>query len=94
MTHSVARKLRIHGRVQGVFYRESMRREAERYGVKGWVRNSADGTVEAHVQGAPEAVESLIAWCRRGPPAASVSEVRSEDAMPEDTAVFRVLNSY
>lgn len=67
--------LLIHGRVQGVCFREAMRIEAERLGVTGWVRNLRDGSVEAVVQGPPAAVDAIIAWARRGPPAAEVARV-------------------
>jgi len=67
--------LTIRGRVQGVWYRGSMENEAERLGLAGWVRNRPDGAVEAEVEGAPEAVDALIAWARRGPPAARVTDV-------------------
>jgi acylphosphatase len=71
----VARRLVIRGRVQGVWFRESMRLEAEALGVTGWVRNRADGSVEAVVEGAPAAIEAITTWARRGPEAAEVSEV-------------------
>jgi acylphosphatase len=67
--------LLIHGRVQGVWFRESMRQEAERLGVTGWVRNRADGSVEAVVQGPVEAVDALLAWARSGPPMAQVERI-------------------
>jgi acylphosphatase len=70
-----ARLLRIQGLVQGVGFRYALGREAERRGVAGWVRNRADGSVEALLSGNAEAVEALTAWARRGPPAARVSEV-------------------
>jgi acylphosphatase len=69
------RHLRIHGRVQGVGFRGSMRLEAARLGVSGWVRNTADGKVEAVVQGPAEAVDALIAWAHQGPPLARVERV-------------------
>lgn len=73
-------RLRIAGRVQGVGFRLYMQREARGRAVTGWVRNRADGTVEAIVQGAPEAVAALIAWARRGPPSAVVSDVKVTEA--------------
>ena len=75
MSEAVTRRLVIHGRVQGVFFRESMRLEAERLGVAGWVCNRRDGTVEAVVHGAQEAVELLTQWAHRGPADAQVSSV-------------------
>jgi acylphosphatase len=68
MSERATRRLAIRGRVQGVFFREAMRQEAARLGVAGWVRNRRDGSVEAVVQGAPAAVEAIVAWARRGPP--------------------------
>ena len=67
--------LRIEGRVQGVSFRQSTRDEADRLGVKGWVRNLPDGAVEAVLEGEPEAVEALVAWCHRGPRLAEVLRV-------------------
>ncbi len=66
----------IRGRVQGVWYRESMRQEALRLGVDGWVRNRADGSVEAVIAGPEEQVDALLAWTRGGPPLARVAEVQ------------------
>ncbi len=67
--------LLIRGRVQGVFYRDSMRREAQALGISGWVRNRSDGTVEAVVHGAPAAVDAIVGWARRGPERARVEGV-------------------
>jgi acylphosphatase len=75
MSDKLTRRLCIRGRVQGVWFRESMRREAERLGVTGWVCNRADGTVEAVVQGLPDAVEAITRWARRGPEDAKVAAV-------------------
>jgi acylphosphatase len=72
--------LRIAGRVQGVGYRDALRREAVANGVTGWVRNRRDGTVEAVLRGAPGAVDTVIAWARRGPPAARISGIDARSA--------------
>jgi acylphosphatase len=75
----ITRHLVISGRVQGVYYRESMRIEADRLGVAGWVRNRRDGTVEAMLHGEDECVSALIAWARQGPPAAAVDHIEIAD---------------
>ncbi len=71
----MAKHLKISGRVQGVGFRYAMAEEAERLGVTGWARNRRDGTVEAVIDGAPDAVEAVLAWARRGPPSARVTDV-------------------
>jgi acylphosphatase len=76
----VTRRLAVRGRVQGVGFRYAMVRAAVRFGINGWVRNRADGTVEALVQGTPAAVEAIIAWARRGPDAAVVESVDVTEA--------------
>jgi acylphosphatase len=76
----IARHLRIHGTVQGVWYRESMRQEAAQLGVTGWVRNRLDGSVEAVVQAAPQAVEAITEWCKRGPERTEVTRVEIAEA--------------
>jgi acylphosphatase len=68
-------ELVIEGRVQGVFYRASAQREAQRLGLKGEIRNLPGGEVEAIVEGPKERIEEFISWCRRGPPAARVENV-------------------
>jgi acylphosphatase len=72
---TVTRHLRIAGRVQGVGFRYSLHGEAKARGVAGWVRNRRDGSVEALLQGEAAAVDAVIAWARRGPPAARVEDV-------------------
>ena len=69
-------QLTIEGRVQGVGFRDSLRHEAMRSRVRGWVRNRRNGSVEALLVGSDTAVEALIEWCRHGPPSASVSRVQ------------------
>src|SRR5665811_60767 len=79
-----ALRLVIHGRVQGVFYRDSMRREAQTLGVSGWVRNCGDGTVEAEVQGETAAVDAIVRWAQRGPvyaQAASYTHLRAHETV-------------
>ncbi|HEY3448832.1 MAG TPA: acylphosphatase [Myxococcales bacterium] len=68
--------LLIQGEVQGVCYRATTREEAERLGLKGWVRNLDSGEVEAEVEGPDDVVDELIRWCHKGPPAAEVSDVK------------------
>ena len=70
----------VFGRVQGVGFRDALCSQALQRGVCGWVRNRRDGSVEAILQGETAAVEALLAWARRGPPAARVAEVKSEPA--------------
>ena len=89
MSEAVTRRLSIRGRVQGVFFRESMRIEAQRLGVTGWVCNRLDGTVEAVVQGTPAAVEAMIAWARRGPEDARVTGVEVSEAAGDFTAFVK-----
>lgn len=79
----VTRHLLIFGRVQGVGFRFHSERKALELGVTGWVRNRRDGSVEIMVQGKPEAVEAMIAWARRGPASARVSEVRITEGSGE-----------
>ncbi|HRH74481.1 acylphosphatase [Zoogloea sp.] len=86
-----ARLLRIRGLVQGVGYRNALQSEATRLKLSGWVRNRSDGSVEALVAGSMEALETLIAWARRGPPAARVAELVWESAeSPAQTGFVRL----
>ncbi|MFZ2541654.1 MAG: acylphosphatase [Gallionella sp.] len=77
-SYIVTLRLMIHGHVQGVFFRESMRREAHKLAVTGWVRNCSDGTVEAAVQGEPTAVDAILRWAKCGPQHAQVERVKIE----------------
>lgn len=89
-------QLCISGRVQGVGYRDALRRQALACGVAGWVRNRHDGTVEALLQGDARSVEAVIAWARRGPPAARVDRVDARPAQGDSDrpyAGFEVLRT-
>jgi acylphosphatase len=86
----VARRVVVHGSVQGVFFRDSTRRRAESRGVAGWVRNCPDGTVEALFEGDPDAVDALVAFAGEGPRGARVERVEVEDATPEGLGGFEV----
>jgi acylphosphatase len=85
----IGRRLRIHGRVQGVFFRNWAVGEAEALDIRGWIRNRTDGSVEAFAYGEPEAVDAFIAKCRQGPAAAAVKRMDVEDADGEAPAGFR-----
>jgi acylphosphatase len=74
--HMTRAHLIIEGRVQGVFFRGSAQQEAVRLGLKGWVRNCPDGSVEIVAEGVKENIEGLISWCRHGPPGARVRNVQ------------------
>jgi acylphosphatase len=86
----ITRLLRIHGRVQGVGYRDAMRQEASRIALEGWVRNRADGTVEALVHGTLANVDRIIEWAHTGPRFARVERVDVSAAEPPDTTGFRI----
>ena len=87
---TIARKVRISGRVQGVYFRAWTRDQAERLGVHGWVRNLPDGSVEAHLQGEPAAVDQLIQVLSDGPPDARVARVETEEAVVENLSGFQI----
>jgi acylphosphatase len=83
--------VRIEGRVQGVWFRAWTQEQADRLKLAGWVRNRRDGSVEALFSGPPEAVDAVLAACRRGPPAASVVNVAIAPADPPADPGFRQL---
>ena len=78
------------GRVQGVSFRWYAQEQALRLGVAGWVRNEPDGSVLLHVEGEDDAVEALVAWCRRGPSMAKVADVAVRDAAPSGATSFEI----
>ena len=86
----IRRRVIVHGRVQGVFFRDTARRMAQSRGLGGWVRNAPDGTVEAVFEGEVEAVESMVRWCAQGPGAAVVERVEVTDEEPEGQTEFRI----
>jgi acylphosphatase len=86
----VRKRVIVHGRVQGVFFRDATRRLAELHGVAGSVRNTTDGTVEAVFEGLPDAVENLVAFCEEGPRGAAVERVDVYEESPEGLRGFRV----
>ncbi|WP_307793815.1 acylphosphatase [Actinotalea soli] len=86
----IRRRVLVRGRVQGVGYRWACEAEATRRGVAGWVRNRADGAVEAVLEGPEAEVEQVLAWTRHGPGQARVEEVVVEAAEPEGLVGFRI----
>ena len=89
-TGIVRRRALVAGRVQGVWFRESCSDQALASGVAGWVRNLADGRVEVVLEGPPNAVDEVLAWCRRGPRRAHVDGVDVVDEAPVGERGFRV----
>jgi acylphosphatase len=86
----VRRRVVVHGRVQGVFFRDSLRRLASSRGVGGWARNNPDGTVEAAFEGAADDVDALVSFCHEGPRGASVERVEETQEEPEGDSGFRI----
>jgi acylphosphatase len=80
----------VSGRVQGVYFRDTCRRMAERHGVSGWVRNLPDGSVEAVFEGPADEVSQLVEWSRHGPPAAVVRDVGLQAEPPEGISGFQI----
>ena len=89
MSDTVRKRVIVSGRVQGVFYRETLRRLAKDKGVNGWARNTRDG-LEAVLDGPRPAVEELITWCRTGPPQAVVIHIQVDEEEPAGDEKFRV----
>ena len=85
------RRVIVRGRVQGVFFRDSTQDRAQSEGVSGWVCNRSDGAVEVVVEGAPDAVERMVDFCREGPGRAQVNEVEVHEEDPEGLSGFDVL---
>ena len=90
MAEVIGRRVRVYGRVQGVFFRQWTVKQADALGVSGWVHNARDGSVEAHLAGEEDAVAKLIDHMRRGPPQARVEDLTVEPVEPEDVQGFSV----
>jgi acylphosphatase len=90
MSDQVRSRVVVRGYVQGVFFRDSCRREASTRGVAGWVTNRPDGAVEAVFEGEPGAVTALVEWCRRGPRGADVDSVDETSEEPEGLTRFEI----
>lgn len=91
MNETVRYRVRVQGRVQGVWFRESMRERATELGLHGWVRNLPDGSVEAVVEGSPHAADAMLAWMRHGPERALVTDISIHDEPPQGERGFRVI---
>ena len=87
---AVRRRVVVHGRVQGVFFRDSCQRMASTAGVSGWVRNRNDGAVEAVFEGEPHAVDQMVTWSRQGPRRAEVTDVEVVQEEVKGESGFRV----
>jgi len=90
MSERARRRVVVHGNVQGVFFRDSCRREASSRGVAGWVSNRRDGAVEAVFEGDADAVSSMVDWCSRGPRGADVSSMDETSEEPEGLSGFEI----
>jgi acylphosphatase len=86
----IRRRAVVHGRVQGVFFRDTARRHADSRGVSGWISNRPDGTVEAVFEGESDAVESMVRFCREGPRGATVERVDVTEEEPEGLSGFAI----
>ena len=87
---TIRRRLVVHGKVQGVFYRDSTRQAARNEGVAGWAANRGDGTVEVVLEGPADAVESVVGYCRSGPSSADVQALDEHEEMPEGLTGFQI----
>jgi acylphosphatase len=90
MSEPVRRRVVVRGSVQGVFFRDTCRREASSRGVAGWVTNRPDGAVEAVFEGDAEAVQVLVDWCSRGPRGADVDSVDETTEEPQGLSGFEI----
>jgi acylphosphatase len=89
-TKTVRKRVVVHGRVQGVWFRASAREHALARGVAGWIRNRPDGAVEAVLEGEPDAVQQVVRFLQTGPPGARVERIEVSDEQPEGLTGFHV----
>ncbi|HEY2320992.1 MAG TPA: acylphosphatase [Solirubrobacteraceae bacterium] len=89
-SETIRRRLVVHGKVQGVFFRDSTREAAQNEGVAGWASNRPDGSVEIVLEGPAEAVDSVAGYIRRGPSSARVDDIESYDETPEGLSSFEI----
>lgn len=80
----------VHGKVQGIYFRAYAQAEGNKIGVKGWVKNRSDGTVEAAIEGEPEQVEQMVAWLNQGSPGAQVTKVETKEERPVGEPQFNI----
>jgi acylphosphatase len=90
MSDAARCRVLVHGRVQGVFFRDTCRRQADARGVAGWITNRPDGAVEAVFEGNPGDVAALVEFCRHGPRGAEVRSVEESSEEPEGLSGFRI----
>ena len=82
----------VKGRVQGVWFRESTRRKADSLGIKGWVRNLSDGTVEVLAEGSKDRMADFVSWCGQGPPSANVKQIiKEEEEWQNEFSSFEII---
>lgn len=81
----------VSGKVQGVFYRANAKKKADALEIKGWVKNNRDGSVELMITGSPDKVEKMLAWCKKGPEGAIVSEVKAQTVDEKPFSCFLIL---
>lgn len=86
----IRRRIKVNGRVQGVFFRDSTRERANAHHVNGWARNMPDGSVEAVLEGDPEAVQRVVRFLQTGPPQAEVERVDVDEEEPEGLSGFSI----
>ena len=84
-------RIRVEGRVQGVFYRASTQSKALELGLTGWVKNEADGSVLMEIQGSKEAIDKMVKWCHDGPIMSRVDNLVQEEIAPESTPGFEIV---